>query len=399
MLTALRSRGHRAHRSGRRGTRAAPRAAALAAVFLVLALGNAAPPEAGASARHMSSKAPLAHRPGVPAGHPGNVTSGVPSPSLEAQHAAYWEPPALTDPAAPGVTIASGLDQPDPFMLSDGGRDYLFTSQGQGAANIPVSSGVTVSHLGPVTDALPTLPPWAEPGVTWAPDVHRFGDHYILTFTAAVRGSNPSEECIGNAISTRVDGPYLPAPTPLVCQVLQGGDIDPRVFVDANGTTYLLWKSEENADVNGTALTNIYSQRLSPDGAHLVDQPTRIFGPDEPWQGRIVEAPDLVQVQGGYYLFYSGGWFNQPDYAIGVAYCAGPLGPCADPTATPFLASNLQGAGPGEESVFADASGVWLLYSPFRSYLPLAGPPRPVVMARLGFGPLGPYLAVPGAVS
>jgi hypothetical protein len=81
-----------------------------------------------------------------------------------------------------------------------------------------------------------------------------------------------------------------------------------------------------------------------------------------------------------------------------VARCAGPAGPCIDTTPVPLLASNAQGQGPGEESVFTDASGAWLLYTPFRSTLPLPGPPRPVAMARLGFGPGGPYLAAPGTV-
>ena len=44
----------------------------------------------------------------------------------------YYEPPALADPSEPGFTINSGADQPDPFMYQQGGRYYLFTSQGPG---------------------------------------------------------------------------------------------------------------------------------------------------------------------------------------------------------------------------------------------------------------------------
>lgn len=64
--------------------------------------------------------------------------------------------------------------------------------------------------------------------------------------------------------------------------------------------------------------------------------------------------------------------------------------------------SRLQLAGPGpagEESVYANAAGFWLLYTPFSSNLPLPGPPRPVSMAHLGFGMSGPYLAAPLDVS
>jgi hypothetical protein len=310
------------------------------------------------------------------------------------------EPAPAPDPQAPGVTISSGADQPDPFLLQSHGVYYLFTSaitvgQDQTFANVPVRAGGAIGQWGMVRDALPMLPPWAEAGATWAPDVHQFGSHFILYFTAAVKYDGAHIECIGDAYSTKAAGPYLASPAPFVCQLADGGSIDPRTYVDSDGTPYLLWKGDNNAD--GTTPTAIFSQQLSPDGLHLLGQPTRIFAPDEPWQGTIVEAPDMVDVLGVHYLFYSGNWFNQPGYAIGVARCTGPLGPCADTSSTPLLASNAQGDGPGEESVFTDAQGIWLLYSPFRSTLPLPGPPRPVEMARLGFGPFGPYLGAPVA--
>ncbi len=306
----------------------------------------------------------------------------------------YYEPPALTDPAQPGFTINSGADQPDPFMYQAGGRYYLFTSQDLVPTNVPVRSGTVVGRWGPPTDALPDPPAWAQPGVMWAPDVARFGDHYMLYFSSMLRGVSPGTMCIGDAISTAVAGPYLASPQPFVCQQSLGGSIDPRVFVDASGKPSMVWKSEQNAR-SYTTDTEIWIQPLSADGMHLLGQPTAIFRPDQSWQGHIVEAPQLVLVRGTYYLFYSGGWFNQPGYSVGAARCAGPTGPCTDVSPSPLLASNAQGQGPGEESVFSNAAGVWLLYTPSRSTLPLPGPPRPVAMAHLGFGPSGPYLAAP----
>jgi hypothetical protein len=306
----------------------------------------------------------------------------------------YYEPPALADPAQPGFTINSGADQPDPFLYEQDGRVYLFTSQDGIPTNVPVRSGTVVGQWGAVTDALPDPPAWATPGVMWAPDVARFGDHYMLYFTTQLRGFSPKTMCIGDAVSTALQGPYLAASAPFICQQSLGGSIDPRVFTDSNGLSYMVWKSDQNAQ-SDSADTQIYSQLLSVDGTHLLGSPTVVFGPDEPWQGHIVEAPQLVLVRGAYWLFYSGGWFNQPGYAIGVARCSGPLGPCADTSAAPLLGSNAQGVGPGEESVFANGAGLWLAYTPFRSTLPMPGPPRPVAVAHLGFGPSGPYLAAP----
>jgi len=294
--------------------------------------------------------------------------------------------------------VATGRDAPDPFVLVDHGRYWLYTSQGdQTGNNVPVQSGTTVGQWGPLGDAMPTLPGWAVPGFTWAPDVRPFGTHYVMYFTAIVAGTDPAYQCIGIAVASSPAGPFVPEQQPFVCQLDHHGSIDPRTFTDPNGTTYMIWKSDDNADVTGTELTNVYSQPLSADGLSLLGQPTRIFGPDEPWQGRIVEAPDLVLVNGAYWLFYSGAWFNQPGYAIGVARCAGPLGPCADTSSQPWLGSNAQGIGPGEPSVLQTANGWWLLYTPWRSLVPsFTTPPRPVAMLRLGFGPAGPYVATPG---
>jgi beta-xylosidase len=313
----------------------------------------------------------------------------------------YFDPPQLGNSAQPGFTIDAGADQPDPFMLEQGDEYYLFTSQDKDHANVPVHEGTVVGSWGPEVDALPHLPAWAVPGIVWAPDVAQFANHYILYFTAQMAGVSPSTMCIGDAISTTVAGPYLPAATPFVCQQALGGSIDPRVFVDADGQPSLLWKSDQNARADQTGLptenTQIYSQALSADGLALTGSPSVIFGPDEAWQKHIVEAPQMVLVRGTYWLFYSGGWFNQADYAIGVARCQGPNGPCADVSPVPFLASNAQGDGPGEESLFSNAAGVWLLYNPFSSTLPNPGPARPTSMAHLGFGPDGPYLALPWA--
>lgn len=103
----------------------------------------------------------------------------------------YFDPPALADPSAPGFTINSGADQPDPFMVQEGGRYYLFTSQDKVPQNVPVRSGTVVGQWGGPSDALPDPPVWAAPGVMWAPDVAQFGNHFLLYFTSQLRGVSP----------------------------------------------------------------------------------------------------------------------------------------------------------------------------------------------------------------
>jgi hypothetical protein len=357
-------------------------AAALAVGIGVSAMASGSPSAANSSATNPPAADPPAADPPVTAASEPGAAS----------------PPHTANPEAPGMAVDSGQNESDPFLSLTQGRYFLYTSgkPGPPAINVPVASATNFAEWSPVTDALPALPRWAVPGFTWAPEVHQFGSGYVLYFTAMVYGTSPAMECIGDATGTSPGGPFTPISTPFICQADQGGSIDPRVFTNADGTTWMLWKSDQN--IGGAATpTKMWSQRLSGNGLALVGQPFDIQQPDQAWQGTIVEAPDMVEVNSTYWDFYSGNWFNQPAYAIGAARCDGPEGPCSDISTWPLLASNDQGQGPGEASVFADSSGAWMLYSPRRSFAPQPDdPPRPVDITRLGFTTSGPYVAAGG---
>jgi len=313
-------------------------------------------------------------------------------------HTVVAEPPHLTDTSAPGRQILTGPDPTDPHMLNVDGRYFLFTSQGTTGLNVPLRTGPRPGKWSAPTDVLPVLPAWAQAGRTWAPDVHRVAGGWALYFTALVRGISPPTHCIGAAYATSLSGPFKATKKPFICQLDHRGTIDARVVDTPGGHLVILFKSEDNAnpsvpgpDQNG--LTGIYSQHLSSDGRTLLGKPVKILGPSQVWERNIVEAPDMIQAWGTWWLFFSGNWYSSPDYGIGVAACQSPFGPCTDPNPSPFLGSNLQGPGPGEASLFVNAGAVSLLYNPYHANDPGPVIPRPVVMARLGFTAQGPYLA------
>jgi beta-xylosidase len=304
-------------------------------------------------------------------------------------------PPA--DPAAPAIIATPGVGVPNPFVLVDEGRYYMYSSQVafEGSSiELRISDDARQWEVQPI-NALPVIPTWAAHGLTWAPDVVRIEDGYVMYLTALMAGVEPKTQCIGVAVADRPEGPFRAAPDPMVCQRDRNGSIDPRTFVDAAGDLWLHWKSDDNADVGGTSRSSIYAQRLGPDGTSLEGEPTRILEVDQGWEGRIVEAPNMVLIDGEHWLFYSGNWFNQPAYGLGVARCEGPAGPCTKPLDGPWLASNAQGTGPGEGSLFVDLDGaLWIAYAPVaQDYVTLT--PRPVALARVGLGPDVPYLASP----
>jgi hypothetical protein len=257
------------------------------------------------------------------------------------------------------------FDFPDPFVLRVG-TDYFAYGTNSVGGNIQIIESTDLVHWHALGNALVALPRWAVPDATWAPSVVQLGANYVLYYSAEVRGSGGGEECISAATATQPQGPFTDTSTaPLVCQPSLGGSIDPSPFVDANGTAYLQWKS------NGTKNQppRIWSEQLAPTGTALAGSgPSSLLTADLGWEGGVVEAPDLVLTGGRYLLFYSGNNWNTSNYAVGVASCSGPLGPCTEPWTQPILSSDADEVGPGGESVFTDASGSpWIA---FHAWLP-----------------------------
>lgn len=290
---------------------------------------------------------------------------------------------------------------PNPFVLVHDGEYLMFTTEamdGIGAVHsVPVLRSRDLRTWDFLHDALPYggVGDWAVPGATWAPDVARTDTGWVLYYTARHGTEARETQCIGVATAAVPIGPYAPAPEPIVCQLDRGGSIDPRTFRDADGQLWLHWKSDDNSDVEGTSMSTIYAQRLSTDGTTLVGEPARILEVTQPWEGRIVEAPHMIEADGRLWLFYSANWFNQPYYGIGAATCETPAGPCTKPFDGPWLASNAQGEGPGEASLFQDLEGRWrMVYAPVaQQYRDETD--RPIALATVGFDAAGPYLAEP----
>jgi beta-xylosidase len=222
-----------------------------------------------------------------------------------------------------------------------------------------------VAWSGPdeVLDADPT---WATPLSTWAPALLAVDDHYVLFFTAQVRGT--AMHCISLAVSGTLDGPYRDKrSTPLVCPRDLGGAIDPSPFVDRDGSIWLLWKSD---GVTLRRESAIWGQRLSDDGERLAGDPIELIGTDQDWEYPHVEGPSMARIGDSYWLLYSGNWWHDAAYGIGLARCESVTGPCTKPFDGPVLASRPGAEGPGGAEFFVDATGRLLV-----AYHAWLGPP------------------------
>ncbi|HEV2746439.1 MAG TPA: glycoside hydrolase family 43 protein [Allosphingosinicella sp.] len=208
-------------------------------------------------------------------------------------------------------------------------------------------------------DGMPVLAPWVKEGFTWAPEVMKIGERWLLYYTANHRKKDV--QCIGLAVADDPKGPFRDSSAePLVCQFALGGTIDANPFRDADGQLYLYYKSDGNRVGKGTI---IWGQRLGRDGMAVAGAPVALVKDDEQWEMKLVEAPAMVRSPAGYQLFFSAAYYgwNPPDrlspYATGYATCAGPLGPCVDSPDNPILHSFRDReagclSGPGHPSIF-----------------------------------------------
>ena len=264
--------------------------------------------------------------------------------------------PLISDTSAPGRQILTGPDPTDPFMLTIGNRYYLYTSEGTTRSTYrcgPVRPGRGPAPL----DVLPHLPAWATGGATWAPDVHQVTGGWALYFTALLRGEPRPTASVPP--SRRPPGPFVATDRPFICQLDHRGSIDARVIVDS-GRLVMLWKSEDNAN----PAYQVPTRTATPGSIRNTSVPTVApcsAGRQDPGSFAAVGRHHRRGAGHGRGLGHLLALLlRQLVLPVVVrdrrCACQSPLGPCADVDPTPFIGSNLQGSGPGEESLFVEAA-------------------------------------------
>ena len=230
-------------------------------------------------------------------------------------------------------------DAADPFVAIDD-QPWLFTTNNR-AGNVPVVTRRSGGSGIAVADALPGLPSWAEPGFTWAPAVTQTTDGWVLAFTA--RDAASGYQCIGVATSPVVGGPYSPATETLVCDIDEGGAIDPSFVTDDAGMKWLLYKNDGNCCGLPTTL---HAVPLTRDATAQEGPAVDLISADQPWEAGLVEAPSMAKVGDRWLLLYSANRWDSADYSVGAAWCDSPAGPCQK-QAGPAMTSGSHVDGPG----------------------------------------------------
>jgi beta-xylosidase len=241
------------------------------------------------------------------------------------------------------------VDFPDPSIVKVDNGWYAFGTQSiydNKNIHIQVASSSDFNYwsLHNGQDALPNLPGWVDASnpLVWAPDIlhlvsnaHDEADiqvtdmpkqddgTFVMYFSATTNtGGNGNLHCIGTATSQSVGGPYTPSANPWYCPTGQGGAIDAAGFRDADGTWYVTYKIDGNANghggicnngVNPIVNTPIMIQRVAADGISKQGSPSTIMnlqasdGPD-------IEAPAMIRRGNTYILMFSSHCYSTNSY-------------------------------------------------------------------------------------
>ncbi|WP_367138354.1 family 43 glycosylhydrolase [Saccharothrix sp. HUAS TT1] len=223
---------------------------------------------------------------------------------------APWTPKTTRGPVIPGLFA-------DPHIANFNGRYYLYpTTDGYagwaGAYYKAFSSTDLVNWTdhGVVLDHGPDVS-WAD-NSAWAPAVVAKNGRYYLYFSGGAASGDTGKH-LGVAVSDSPTGPFRDAlGRPLVrAGAYSGQAIDPMVFTDDNGQSYLYWG-------NGAA----YVVPLNADMVSFDPAAVRTITPSG-----YREASFVFKRNGTYYFMWSENDTRDEDYRVAYATGPSPLGP------------------------------------------------------------------------
>jgi GH43 family beta-xylosidase len=231
----------------------------------------------------------------------------------------------------------------------------------------------------------------------WAPEVAEEDGVFYMYFSAGAEEHLLQQLRV--AVASDPAGPFRSDGT-----LLTGDDpfsIDAHPFRDDDGTWYLYYARDFlEGDRVGTALVvdrldnmkelrgeRVTALRASSDW-QLFQAGRKVYGGVYDWH--TVEGPFVKKRSGKYYLFYSGGSFQNDTYGVSYAVADRPLGPFEEPEGDgPAILRSVPGEviGPGHNSIVEGPDGHdYIVYHAWDPDMTA----RRMCIDRLEWGPEGP---------
>ncbi|MCE6994985.1 family 43 glycosylhydrolase [Saccharothrix sp. S26] len=223
---------------------------------------------------------------------------------------APWTPKTAKGPVIPGLFA-------DPHITHFNGRYYLYpTTDGYASWASPYYKAFSSTDLvnwtdhGVILDHGPDVS-WADDSA-WAPAVVAKNGRYYLYFSGGATSGDTGKH-LGVAVSDSPTGPFRDAlGKPLIrAGAYSGQAIDPMVFTDDDGQSYLYWG-------NGSA----YVVPLNADMVSFDPAKVRTITPSG-----YREASFVFKRNGTYYFMWSENDTRDENYQVAYATGPSPLGP------------------------------------------------------------------------
>lgn len=247
----------------------------------------------------------------------------------------------------------------DPTIVNFDGTYYLYGTVAGGPATtndgFPVYTSANLEQwVGPCGArdgfALKRGDTFGDKGF-WAPQVFRRDGKYYMAYTA--------NEHIAMAMSDNPRGPFVNADKLAFESATK--QIDPFVFFDDDGRAYLYHVRLGGGNSIWVAAMTDTLMGIRPETLRLCvkseagwEDTKKVAAPP------IAEGPTVVKHGGYYYLFYSANDFRSPDYAVGYAVSASPLGPWKKAADNPLIHGRMVGeSGTGHGDLIQDKAGRW----------------------------------------
>lgn len=150
---------------------------------------------------------------------------------------------------------------------------------------------------------------WSSGVYCWAPAaIEKDGKYY---FYYSGEDKNSSIKHLGVAVSDSPAGPFTDKGEPLVKGgILEGQMIDPAVFIDDDGQSYIYWGN-----------CQMYAAKLGSDMMSIEGEIKQITPPN------FIEATFVIKRKGIYYFMWSNNDTGEASYEVHYGTSASPMGP------------------------------------------------------------------------
>jgi beta-xylosidase len=277
-----------------------------------------------------------------------------------------------------GPGLIQGLG--DPFVFQHEGVYYLYGTSDTGGEGIPVYQSDDLIHWGKPAGArdgyaLHRDDVWGSRWF-WSPEVFHANGKFYMIYTV--------EERLAVATSSSPLGPFTqPRDGPINADIKEIGHKTLR----ENAKTYIYFSRLEQGNViYGAEMTDDLLSFKEGSLIRLLDSSKdwehTPNNPDAHWP--VAEAPFVMKHKGLYYLFYTANHFISPDYAVGYATSASPLGPFRKYEVNPILKSTASIKGTGTTSIVRSPGGELYMFYHAHGDLDKALP-RKICMDRVEF--------------